>query len=268
MAASSSSPKDRKLRLGWNLPCITAPVAAVFEKEVRYLLRSGPMLLTLIMPFFMLLVFRLGAMNSARHSSAFFTRTPSLAFPVAAAYAILLLTNLVYNNFGGDAAGVQFFYASPVSFRDVVLAKNLTHAGILVLEMFVAWAVVSFLYHRPALDITIATIAALLFATPLNFAVGNVLSLYSPRKIDYAKFGRQSASQLTALASLIIEFLIVAFAGGVFWVGHYYGHAWIATLVLLMLAGISFTTYRMILDRLDGLALEKRETLMMELCKA
>ena len=109
-------------------------MAAVFEKEIRYLLRSGPMLLTLIMPIFMLVVFRFGAMNSARHSGGFLTRTPNLAFPVAAAYTLLMLTNLVYNNFGGDAGGIQFFYASPVSFRDIVLAKNLTHAGILAVE--------------------------------------------------------------------------------------------------------------------------------------
>src|SRR4029077_10633240 len=68
VAAVSALPKDRSLSLGWNLPGFATPVAAVFEKEVRYLLRSGPMLLTLIMPIFVLLVFRLGPMNPARHS--------------------------------------------------------------------------------------------------------------------------------------------------------------------------------------------------------
>ena len=60
VAAASALPRDRSLRLGWNLPGFSAPVAAVFEKEIRYLLRSGPMLLTLIMPLFVLVVFRLG----------------------------------------------------------------------------------------------------------------------------------------------------------------------------------------------------------------
>ena len=65
-----------------------------------------------------------------------------MAFPAAAGYALLILTNLVYNNFGGDAAGIQFFYASPVRFSQIVLAKNLTHATILVLEMALAWVAV------------------------------------------------------------------------------------------------------------------------------
>ena len=62
-AAASALPKDRSLRLGWNLPGFAPPVAAVFEKEIRYLLRSGPMLLTLIMPIFMLVIFRLGPLS-------------------------------------------------------------------------------------------------------------------------------------------------------------------------------------------------------------
>ncbi len=154
VAAASASPRDRSLRLGWNLPGFSAPVAAVFEKEIRYLLRSGPMLLTLIMPLFVLVVFRFGpaelqARPRRRRSSA---RTPDMAFPAAAAYTLLLLTNLAYNNFGGDAGGIQFFYASPVSFREIVLAKNLTHAGILAIEVLVAWIAVGFLYGRPTLD--------------------------------------------------------------------------------------------------------------------
>jgi len=37
---------------------------------------------------------------------------------------------------------------------------------------------------------------------------------------------------------------------------------------LLLLAGISFTFYSMILNRVDALALEKRDTMVADLCKA
>jgi ABC-2 type transport system permease protein len=267
-AAASAQPRDRQLRFGWNLPGLATPVAAVFEKEVRYLLRSGPMLITLIMPIFALLVFRLGAMNSSRRSVSFLTRAPDLAFPLAAAYMLLMLTNLVYNTFGGDAGGIQFFYASPVSFRDIVLAKNLTHLSILVVEMMVAWIAVAFLYGRPALDITVATLAGLLFAVPLNFAVGNVLSLYSPKRLDYSKFGGQRASQTTALVGLLLQLAVVGMGVSVFSIARYFGNSWIATLLLLVLAGVSLFVYRTILKRMDRLALERRETLVAALCRA
>ncbi len=100
-----------------------------------------------------------------------------MAFPAAAGYALLILTNLVYNTFGGDAAGIQFFYAAPVSFSQIVLAKNLTHAAILIGEVTFAWIAVASLYGPPALDMAVATLAGLLFAAPLNFAVGNLLSI-------------------------------------------------------------------------------------------
>src|SRR5258708_175131 len=167
VAARSASIERQPLRLGWNLPGLPPSVAAVFEKEIRYLTRSGPMLLTLIMPIFMLVIFRLGPMS---RQGSFFARAPNMAFPAAAGYALLILTNLVYNIFGGDAAGIQFFYASPVRFSQIVLAKNLPHATILVLEMALAWVAVTYLYGPPAPGIALATLSALLFAAPVNLA--------------------------------------------------------------------------------------------------
>jgi ABC-2 type transport system permease protein len=261
-------PKDRQLRLGWNLPGFTSPVAAVFEKEIRYLLRSGPMLLALIMPIFMLVIFRFGPMNSARHSeAAFLGRAPDMAFPAAAGFALLALTNLIYNNFGGDGCGIQFFYACPVRFRDIVLAKNLTHAGILVLETAVGWIAVTGLYGRPALDVTIATLAGLVFAAPVNFSVGNLLSICSPKKFDYSTFGRQRASQITVLISLGVQVLVVGTAGGAFWMARRYGNSWIANLILLVLAVISLSAYRTVLRRIDRIAQERKEMLVAELCR-
>src|SRR6202050_2475413 len=268
VAAASVVPRDRSLRLGWNLPGFSAPVAAVFEKEIRYLLRSGPMLVTLIMPLFVLFVFRFGAMNSARHTGVFLSRAPDMAFPAAVGYTLLMLTNLAYNNFGGDAGGIQFFYASPVRFREIVLAKNLTHGGILVIEVVFAWIAVSFLYGRPAFDVTIAALAGLLFAAPINFSAGNLLSIYAPKKLDYSSFGRQRASQTTVLISLGVQIFVVGVGVGAFWIARHYGNFWIATLILLILAGISISAYLMILNRMDGLALLRRETLVAELCRA
>jgi len=268
VAAASALPKDRSLRLGWNLPGFASPVAAVFEKEVRYLLRSGPMLLTVVMPIFVLVIFRFGAMNPGRHSGAFLARTPDMAFPAAVGYTLLMLTNLAYNNFGGDAGGIQFFYASPVSFREIVLAKNLTHAGVLALETVVVWIAVVYLYGRPALDVTIASLAGLLFAAPVNFSAGNLLSICSPKKIDYSSFGRQRASQTTVLISLGVQIFVVGVGVGAFWMARYYGNFWLATLLLLALAGISLSAYRMILNRMDRLAQARRDTLVAELCRA
>jgi ABC-2 type transport system permease protein len=257
----------RTLQLGWELPGFSQAVAAVFEKEIRYVARSGPMLLTLIMPIFMLVVFRLGPMNPGRQVH-FMTRAPEMAFPGAAAYALLVLTNLVYNSFGGDGGGIQFFYASPVSFRQIVLAKNLVHGAILILNTALAWFAVSYFYGTPALAVTVSTMAAVLFAAPLNFAAGNLLSVYSPKRRDFSAFGRQSVSQVTVLVSLGMQILIVGAGVAAFMVGRYYNNLWIAALIFLGLAAISIAVYAIVLRRFDGIALTRREALIAALCRA
>jgi ABC-2 type transport system permease protein len=259
--------KSGALRLGWNLPGLPTAVAAVFEKEVRYLARSGPMLLTLIMPIFMLVIFRLGPMNPARHAG-FLKNAPDMAFPAAAGYALLVLTNLVYNNFGGDGGGIQFFYASPVRFSQIVLAKNLTHACVVAADTALAWLAVTYLYGRPSLPVAVATVAALLFAAPVNFTVGNLLSFYSPKKLNFAAFGRQSASQLTVLISLGVQIVIGGLGAGAFWVARLYGNFWIAAAFFLVLAAITNSVYVGVLRRMDRLAEERRDTLVAELCRA
>ncbi len=243
-------------------------MAAVFEKEVHYLLRSGPMLLTLIMPLFVLVVFRFGAMNSTRHSGLFVTHAPDMAFPAAVGYTLLMLTNLAYNNFGGDAGGIQFFYASPVSFREIVLAKNLTHASILAVEIVVAWIAVSFFYgppytrrhHRlagrpavrgadqlfrgqPALDLLAEKTGLLFVRTPARFPDDGA---DQPGSADFRR-GRGSHRVLDRAP--LRQFLDRN--GDLAGVGCNFAHR-----------------LRMILNRMDGLARKRRETLVAELCRA
>jgi ABC-2 type transport system permease protein len=268
VVVSSVLRRNPSVRLGWSLPGFSAPVAAVFEKEIRYVLRSGPMLLNFAMPFFMLVVFRFSAMNSLRHSgTTFFSRTPSLAFPVAAAYMLLMLTNVAFNNFGADAAGIQFFYASPASFRQIVLAKNLACACIVGVETILAWFVVALFYDPPRMNITLLTLAGLLFAAPLDFAAGNLLSVYAPKRFDYSKFGRQRASQLTVLISMGLQVVVAGVAVGAVLMARYLGSIWIAALVLALLAIVSFSIYVVTLNRINRLALNRRETLLAELCR-
>jgi hypothetical protein len=130
------------------------------------------------------------------------------------------------------------------------------------------WITVSYFYGRPVLDIAIASLAALVFAASVNFSAGNLLSIYSPKKLDYSSFGRQRVSQKTVLISMGVQIFVVGVGAGAFWTVRYYGNFWIATLLLLVLAGVSLSAYRMILNRMDRLVQERRDTLLAELCRA
>ena len=102
----------------------------------------------------------------------------------------------------------------------------------------------------------------------MNFAAGNLLSIYAPKKLDYSSFGRQRASQTTVLISLGVQLFVVGVGVLAFWVARMYGNLWIATVILLVLAGVSLSVYRMILNRMDAFAQGRRETLVAELCRA
>ncbi len=267
--ARTSPGKREPLRLGWELPSISAPVAAVFEKELRVLSRSGPMLLTLVMPIVALFVLRIGRWSSAAHGlNATMLRAADFGFPIGAIYALLMLTNLVYNNFGAEGSGMQFFLVSPIRFREIVLGKNLAHTACLVGEVALVGLAVKFVYGAPAPAMAAATLAALLFAAPLDFAAGNLFSLYSPKRVDYGTFGRQKASQLTVLASFGVQIFMAGVAAGTIFLSRHYGNLWLATPVFLLFAAVSIPVYFWTLGRVDKIAMDHRETLVAELSKA
>jgi ABC-2 type transport system permease protein len=267
MARSALPKEKRAIRLGWNVSGISGPVAAILEKEFHYLSRSGPMLFTFVMPVVILLIFRLGPQTSAKQGN-FLAHAPDLAFPVGSAYALLVLTNLVYNCFGADAVGMQLFFVSPVSFREILLGKNLAHALVLACEVIAIWIAVCFMFHPPALDITLATVAGVGFALLLNLTVGNLLSIYTPKKIDYGAFGKQRASTTTVFASLGIQAAVFGLAAVTLLIARAFGSVWIAAVIFLILAGLAAIGYVMVLNRADRIALERRDAILAELCRA
>jgi len=253
---------------GWDLGGgLSGAVAAVFEKDFHYLSRSGPMLFPLVMPVVILVIFRFSMIN-ARHGSNFIQDHAGLAFPIGAAYALLILSSISYNCFGAEGAGVQLYYMSPVHFREVLLAKNLATGTILLFEMILVWGAVALLYGPPSPGMTFATITGVLFAALTSCTVGNLMSLYSPKKIDWAAFGRQRASGLTALAVLGVQAGTMGFAFIAVVAALYFHRTWPATLILLIFAAGALWLYNFVLGRIDAVALSRRESLLTEVCRA
>jgi ABC-2 type transport system permease protein len=257
--------RAERVRAGWELLGLPGPVAAVVEKEFRYLSRSGPVLLTFVTPIVMLFVFGLGGRSGP--GSGFLQHWPELALPVGAGYALLLLTNLIYNNFGPDGGGIQFYLTSPASFRSVMLGKNIAHLGVLAAEVVVLWLGASLLYRIPSAGAVLLTLAGLLFAAPMNLAAGNLLSLYSPKKTEFGTFGRQRASQLTVLASFVIQAVVFGIAGLTIFAARSYGRPLLAVAMFVGLAAVAMAVYFFVLGQVDRLALRRREVLTTELCK-
>jgi ABC-2 type transport system permease protein len=267
LARTAAPAAKQQIRLGWNIPGVPGAVSAVLEKEIHYLSRSGPTLFTLVMPAVILLIFRVspGKTDSA---GGLLGHASDLAFPVGAAYTLLILTNLVYNSFGADAAGIQFYFVAPVRFREILLGKNLTHSLVLAVEMVLVWAGASLLYRPPPWDILLASLTGVFFALVVNLTAGNLLSVYTPKKVDLAALGRQRASQVTALVSLGIQAAVLGLCALAILAARAYHHLWLAAVIFVALAAIAIVIYFPVLKHIDSIVLQRREAMIAELCRA
>ena len=265
-AAGRAAPVEQGAtrRGGWSLGGLSGPVAAAFEKELRYFFRSGPMLFNLMAPVFMLLIFR----YTPAPGGGFLARNNSLVFPIGAIYTLMTLANVYYNCLGADGPAAQLYFALPVRMRQVLMGKNLAYAFILALEMALLWCGIAWLYRPPSADLIAATVAGVLFAAPADFAVGNLLSLLFPKKIDLGNFNRQRLPGLAMLIGFAFHPMVGGLGVLVFWATRSYGGTWLATLIFLALSAASWGAYFAVLRWLDRRTLSQNEALLTELCRA
>jgi ABC-2 type transport system permease protein len=137
-----------------------------------------------------------------------------------------------------------------------------------LVELVVIFVVISVIAHPPTLIITLATVCWLLFTTFINGAVGNLRSLMAPKKIDLTKVSRKQASQLSILISLGVVLGCLGIGYTVIVIAGTLDSSWLMVPIFLALALIAFVVYLRVLNRLDAMALDHREDLAEELCKA
>lgn len=253
---------------GWKLGGLSPPVAAVFEKELRYLSRSGPMILSLLTPLAMVAYFGF-AVGGERFApfSGLRGRAPGLVLPAGVGFVVLVLTNMMYNSFGFDGSGVRLLLVAPVRFRDVMVGKNLAQGAVALVETLLVWIGASLLVAPPPPGVVLGTFAALLFALLANFAAGDMLSLYFPRRLEFGAFRGQRNAGVTVFASLLIQGFVLGLSGLIFLLVRLSHYRWLALLVFVLLASAVAKLYLWALDRCNQIALARREVLTDELCR-
>lgn len=238
------------------------PVAAVFEKDLRYLMRSGPMLYALAAPLVMVFVFG-GAIRSSSMSGI----RAAYALPLGIVWAFMGLTQLVSNNFGIEGHGLQFYFLSPTPLRTIVLAKNAMHLALFALEAILITGIVIYRFGPPAPSMALATLAWILFAVPLYFTAGNLFSILMPYRVNMTRMRRQEFSLGNGLSSMLAQSVILGIGAAVMLPCAAFGREWLATPILLALAGVSIAVYLAILARIDRFMDSHRESLVRDIAK-
>jgi ABC-2 type transport system permease protein len=239
------------------------PVAAVFEKDLRYLLRSGPMLYALAAPLVM--VFLFGTTMRGGYASSM---RAAYALPLGIIWAFMGLTRLVNNNLGAEGEGIGFYFLSPTPLREVMLGKNALHLMLFVVEVLFISGLVIFRFGLPEPAIVAATLAWLLFAIPANLAAGNLLSILMPYRMSMVRMRNEPGAIGNGLVSLATQAAILGVGAAAWFPFAVFGRDWLATPVLLLLAAFSIFAYLRILSSVDNMVQSRRDSLMLEIAKA
>jgi ABC-2 type transport system permease protein len=217
------------------------------------------MLYGLLAPVFLLLIIG----RSMLGSHAVF----QYALPIGVAYGFLPLTKQVCNSLGGEGEGIQLYFLSPTPIRTVMLGKNILHIGLFLLELILACSIVVFRFGVPGREIVLATFCWLLFAVPAQLAAGDLLSILMAYRMTLTRISRQEGATGNALLGLLIQVVLLGVGAVIFLSAKWVGHAGLAAPIFLVLGGVAFWAWMLMLRNVDRMAEERREELIATIAK-
>ena len=238
-------------------------MVAIVEKEFRSLWRTLPLLYAVGAPLLMVLVVSGGFLRGSMS-----THAPVFAFPLCVFFAQLGFHQLWGNSLGTEGAGVQIYFLSPTSFRTVLLAKNLFHAAVFAVVMLIAGLLAMVRLGEPSGVMVATTVAWLLLVLPCNLAVGNIVSLTMPYKINPGRISRQRRSQGAAFLSLLVQAGLVAIGALVYLFCFKMSMPLLAVPIFLAMAAAAAVVWLKVLGNADHTANQRKERLIAALTKA
>jgi ABC-2 type transport system permease protein len=188
------------------------PLAALIEKEIRFLVRSPRFRLVFIMGFTFGLVIWLPIMlgRSGFANSALGTNY----LTVVSVYSLLLLSEVCFwNSFGFDRSAAQFYFLAPVPFSRVLIGKNLSAVFFILVEIS-AVTIVCACLGMPLNPVRLAeaySVAGVL--TIFLLGAGNLLSIHQARAVNPATSFRTGAAGRVQ-AMLIVIYPVASIPAG------------------------------------------------------
>jgi len=200
----------------YRLPSIffADPLAALIEKEIRFLVRSPRFRLVFLMGFtFGLVVWLPMALGRTGSPGSFLSAN---YLTVVSVYSLLLLSEVCFwNSFGFDRSAAQIYFLAPVPFSRVLIGKNLSALFFIALEISAVTTVCAFLgmpinLQRLTEAYSVAGVICIFL-----LGAGNLLSIHQARAVNPAtSFRSGAAGRVQAMLFIIypIAFLPAALA--------------------------------------------------------
>lgn len=240
------------------------PIAALVEKEIRFLSRASRFRTVFVMGFsFGLIIWWPLAFGRNSHSwmaGNFIT--------VVSLYAVLLLSDVLFwNAFGFDRTAAQLYFVIPVRTKTVLAAKNIASVFFVLLETTIALVICAIVRLPVTPSAVLEAYIVTLLATLLLLSIGNMTSFYSPRAVDPSKSLRSSRSgrvQAMMLAIYPVVAIPLALAYGARYAfdsqAAFYG-------VLSVVALVGAIAYRIAIDSAVDMAEKRKEAILAALSR-
>jgi hypothetical protein len=188
--------------------------------------------------------------------------SPEIFFPAIMAYLILILVSPAYNSFAYEGKGIQTYFMAPVSFREVLLGKNLFLMSLVVFELTLAFGLLIWRMGLPSLPRFIATIGAAVFAVLGQLAIANWSSLSFPKKMEIGKMKGQRNSGIAVWAAFGVQIVLGGICTVVLFAGQWTNSPWLPVIAFTGLTAAALGGYTASLRSMDALAEEKKELLI------
>lgn len=240
----------------------SGPIAAVIEKDMRSLFRTLPLLYAVGAPLILVLVMSGNLLRGGQRA-----HVPVFAFPLCVFFAQLGFQQLFGNSLGAEGAGIQLYFLAPTPMRTVLLAKNLFHSVIFFLAMGMAGVLATMRLGPPDGQILAITVAWLLFVLPCSLAIGNILSLTMPYRINPGRLTRQRRSQGSAFLGMFLQVAMLGVGALVYEACSIGAMPWLAVPIFIVLAAVAVFVWLRILDNSNELAARRKDQLIATLMK-
>ena len=264
----ASGPSNRGLlgvarRAAGTLPRLFPdPVGALVEKEIRYLWRSPRFRLPFFMGFTFAVIAWAPIIQRAAAPYGHWMRQGTLT--VISLYSFLLLGPVLFlNRFGFDRGAARFYFWMPVSFRQMLFAKNLATAAYCLLEVLL----IALVCHTLGFAVGWFKLAEALVVSAVGLlwllSIGNHMSVRFPNPSNPDRVSRggsghglpavvQFVGFPLALAPVIAAYLVRFGGGGL--------SGFLATLAAAAVAGLG--VYRLSFDSASSYGFRNREGLI------
>lgn len=268
-ARSSSTSVERKgLRLGWNLPLLSPPLAGVVEKEFRYILRNAMLRMMALMPFVLIMIRLLNRRNfkeTVAGGGGLSVELWKYGEPLLTAgsilYVFLILTGLSCNLFAFEDAGMRTLVLSPVNRTNFLIGKNIAINSVALVLCTLVLVVSQVVFRDVTPGVLLFSVLTFLIYAPLTSVIGNWLSMYFPKRMKIgSRMNVSGAVGLLLIPMILLMTLppLAAIAAGFITKSLMVEYA---TLALLALISIGF--YLLVI-RPQGELMEARELKILE----